>query len=65
MDNQEGAPDINADEAAAQAIQEAIWLEEELADPEVANLLQANNGVPELVRQLLREQSGHKEMEAL
>lgn len=55
MDNQEGAPDINADEAAAQAIQEAIWLEEELADPEVANLLQANNGVPELVRQLLRE----------
>ncbi|KAL3775608.1 hypothetical protein ACHAWO_006816 [Cyclotella atomus] len=58
MDNQEGAPDINADEAAAQAIQEAIWLEEELADPDVAHQLlnnNNNNGVPELVRQLLRQ----------
>lgn len=55
MNHQQAAPDINADEAAAQAIQEAIWLEEELADPEVAHLLQNNNGVPELVRQLLRE----------
>ena len=52
MDN-----DINADEAAAQAIQEAIWLEEELADPEVAHQLlhNQNGGVPEFVRQLLRE----------
>jgi hypothetical protein len=50
------APDINADEAAAQAIQEAIWLEEELADPQIAAHFHANaGGVPELVRQLLRE----------
>jgi len=56
MENQE-APEINADEAAAQAIQEAIWLEEELGDPEVAQQLfqNANGGMPELVRQLLRE----------
>ena len=49
--------DLNADEAAAQAIQEAIWLEEELGDEEVARQLLQNNAgaVPELVRQLLRE----------
>ena len=56
MDNP-NAPNVNADEAAAQAIQEAIWLEEELADPDVAQQLLNNNngGVPEFVRQLLRE----------
>ena len=57
-------PDLNADEAAAQAIQAAIWLadEEALGEEEMARqLLQPNphngggGGVPELVRQLLRE----------
>ncbi|KAL3799949.1 hypothetical protein HJC23_007422 [Cyclotella cryptica] len=61
-------PDLNADEAAAQAIQAAIWLadEQELGEDEMARqLLQPNPNagggggvggvVPELVRQLLRE----------